>query len=111
MAVSRVMAEVMNAGARPFHVVNYLCALPGGWLLSGRAMARLMDRTTGRLRANLARESARTLGLAMHFPTRWDPYFKEVMTVADVYDYATRHYDHHRCQLTTRRPPTCELPP
>ena len=66
-------------------------------------MARLMNRTTGQLRANLARESEGTLGLAMHFPTGWDPYFKEVVTVADVYDYATRHYDHHRRQLTLRR--------
>jgi hypothetical protein len=24
------------------------------------------------------------------------------MTVADVYRYPTRHYDHHRRQLTTR---------
>jgi hypothetical protein len=25
------------------------------------------------------------------------------MTVAEVYDYGIRHYDHHRRQLTTRR--------
>jgi hypothetical protein len=25
------------------------------------------------------------------------------MTVADVYDYPTKHYDHHRRQLTTRQ--------
>jgi hypothetical protein len=25
------------------------------------------------------------------------------MTVADIYDHATKHYDHHRSQLTTRR--------
>jgi hypothetical protein len=39
----------------------------------------------------------------MHFPVGWDPYFKDVMTVADVYRYPTQHYDHHRRQLTTRR--------
>ena len=41
----------------------------------------------------------------MHFPIAWDPYFKDIMTVADVYDYPTQHYDHHRRQLTTRRDP------
>jgi hypothetical protein len=39
----------------------------------------------------------------MHFPIGWDPYFKDVMTVADFYAYPTQHYHHHRRQLTTRR--------
>jgi hypothetical protein len=102
-AVSRAFATVLNAGTRPFHVVNYLAALPGPRVLSDRAMGRLMDHTIRHLRARLQRESERTLALAMHFPVGWDPYFKDVMTVADVYAYPTRHYDHHRRQLTTRR--------
>jgi hypothetical protein len=102
-SVSRVFATALNAVTRPFHVVNYLSALPGSWVLSGRAMGRLMDNTIGQLRARLVRESERTLALAMHVPIGWDPYFKDVMTVADVYHYATQHYDHHRRQLTTRR--------
>ncbi len=102
-SVARVFAATLNAGTRPFHVVNYLCALPGSWVLSGRGIARLMDSTIGHLRASLARESERTLALTMHFPIGWDPYFKEVMAVADVYHYATQHYDHHRRQLTTHR--------
>ena len=102
-AVSRGFATALNAGTRPFHVINYLSALPGATFLSGRAMGRLMESTIGHLRANLARESEPTLALAVHFPVGWDPYFKDVMTVADIYDYPTRHYDHHRRQLTTRR--------
>ena len=110
-AVSRTFAAALNAATRPFHVVNYLCALPGGRVLSGPAMVKLMGRTIRQLRARLARESERTLALGMHFPIGWDPYFKDVMTVADVYDYPTKHYDHHRCQLTTRRASTAEPPP
>ena len=102
-AVSRTFAAVLNAGTRPFHVLNYLCALPGGRVLPTDTMVSLMESTIGRLRASLARESQRTLALAMHFPTRWDPYFNDVMTVADVYDYPTQHYNHHRRQLTTSR--------
>jgi hypothetical protein len=102
-AASRTFAEILNAGTRPFHVVNYLSALPGGTVLGSRAMGRLMDSTIERLRRRLARESERTLGLAMHFPIGWDPYFKGVMTVGDVYHYPTQHYEHHRRQLTTRR--------
>ena len=102
-AVSGGFAAILNAGTRPFHAINYLSALPGGTVLGSRAMARLMDGTTGHLRGRLARESERTLALAMHFPVRWDPYFKATMTVADLYRYPTQHYDHHRRQLTTRR--------
>jgi hypothetical protein len=101
-ALSRVFAAILNAGTGPFHVVNYLSALPGGTVLGTRAMGKLMDRTTDGLRRGLARESERTLTLAMHFPVGWDPYFKDLMTVADVYHYPTQHYDHHRRQLTTR---------
>jgi hypothetical protein len=35
-----------------------------------------------------------------HFPTGWDLYFRDNMTLADVYHYATQHYQHHRRQLT-----------
>ena len=102
-AISRAFAATLHAGTRPFHIVNYLTAIPGGTVLGTRTMARLMDNTIDRLRRGLARESEETLGLAMHFPVGWDPYFKNVMTVADVFHYATEHYDHHRRQLTTRR--------
>ena len=102
-AISQAFAATLNAGARPFHVVNYLSALPGGTVLGSRAMERLMDSTIDHLRHRLAQESVGSLDLAMHFPVGWDPYFKNVMTVADVYCYPTQHYDHHRRQLTTRR--------
>jgi hypothetical protein len=36
----------------------------------------------------------------MHFPTRWDPYFRDFMTLADVYHYPTEHFDHHDRQLS-----------
>lgn len=100
---SRAFAAALNAGTRPFHVVNYVSALPGGAVLGSRAMGKLMNATIEGLRRNLTRESERTLTLSMHFPVGWDPYFEDVMTVADVYHYPTQHYDHHRRQLTTRR--------
>jgi DinB superfamily len=100
--VSRTFAAILNAGTRPFHVINYLSALPGGTVLGSHSMGKLMDGTIEQLRRHLAQESERTLGLAMHFPVGWDPYFKDTMSVADVYHYPTLHYEHHRRQLTTR---------
>ena len=102
-ATSQAFAAMLDAASRPFHVVNYLSALPGGTVLGRRAMEKLMERTIDHLRRSFARESDDTLGLAMRFPVGWDPYFTPVMTVADVYHYPTQHYDHHRRQLTIHR--------
>ncbi|KJY23826.1 hypothetical protein VR46_43260 [Streptomyces sp. NRRL S-444] len=40
------------------------------------------------------------LARGMHFPVRWDPFFKDFMTLADIYRYPTQHFDFHHRQLT-----------
>jgi hypothetical protein len=59
-----------------------------------------MDFVIGRLQRSVTAASEDSLNRGMHFPVGWDPYFKEYMTLRDVYHYATQHYDHHRRQLT-----------
>jgi len=63
-------------------------------------MTALMDRTVHALQRKLSNETELTLALTMHFPTSWDPYFRDTMRVYDVYHYGTQHFDHHRKQLT-----------
>jgi hypothetical protein len=36
----------------------------------------------------------------MHFPVGWDPFFRDTMTLEQVYRYGTQHYGFHRAQLT-----------
>jgi hypothetical protein len=36
----------------------------------------------------------------MHYPTRWDPFFIDYMTLADVYRFPTQHFHFHRRQLS-----------
>jgi hypothetical protein len=31
---------------------------------------------------------------------RWDPFFKDTMTLADVYHFPTQHFEFHRRPLT-----------
>ena len=98
--VSKAFAATLNAAIRPFHVVNYLGSLGGARVLGHARMERLMDVVIGRLQRSLIAASEDSLDRGMHFPVGWDPYFNDYMTLRDVYDYATQHYDHHRHQLT-----------
>ena len=36
----------------------------------------------------------------MYYPTHWDPFFEDYMTLEDVYRHAGRHFDFHARQLT-----------
>ena len=97
---SRRFAATLDAGTRPFHVVNYVGSLGGMRVLGYPRVVRLMGRVLTSLQASLATASDAELRRAMAFPVGWDPYFREVMTVRDVYHYPTQHYEHHRRQLT-----------
>ena len=101
--VSRRFATALNAATRPFHVINYLGSLGGARVLGHAGMERVFDSVIAHLSASLIKESEEQLGRGMHFPIGWDPYFKDYMTLADVYHYPTQHYDHHRRQLTLHR--------
>jgi hypothetical protein len=97
---SRTFARVLNAGTRPFDVVNFAGSWLGGSTLGRRSVLRLFDRTVAALHRRLDRESDAGLARGMHYPTRWDPFFHDFMTVADLYRFPVQHFDFHRSQLT-----------
>ncbi|MEV6641449.1 DinB family protein [Amycolatopsis sp. NPDC051371] len=99
-AASRRYAKLLNAGTKPFDVVNFAGSWLGGSVLPRRWMLTLFDRTTAALHRRLDGETDTSLARGMHYPTRWDPFFQDHMTLADVYRFPTRHYDFHRRQLT-----------
>ncbi|MFJ8113174.1 DinB family protein [Streptomyces sp. NPDC096132] len=98
--VSRAFAGLLNAGTRPFDAVNYLGPLGGAKVFGRRRTGIAFDRVINSLHRRLDTEQEADLTLAMHYPTRWDPFFREVMTIADLYRYPTQHFDFHRRQLT-----------
>ena len=98
--ISRGFAAALNAGTRPFHVVNYVGSLGGARVLGHGGMQRLMDRVIRSLVRSLNRQTPAGLERGMHFPVGWDPYFHDFMTIAEIYHYPTQHYEHHRRQLT-----------
>src|SRR3954462_2384285 len=78
--VSRVFAALLNAGTKPFHVINYVGSLGGARVLGHAGMERLFDRIVNSLAASLLEASDADLARGMHFPVGWDPYFRDYMT-------------------------------
>jgi len=96
----RVFAGLLDAGRRPFHVVNYLGSCGGALVFRGPRLIRQMDRTVAALRSKVDQETDEALGRTMHFPAEWDPFFRDRMTLLEVYHYGTQHFEFHRQQLT-----------
>jgi len=97
---SRAFAAALNAGTGSFHHINYLGSVAGALVFRGPRLTGELDRTIDRLHRHLDADSDVALARRMHFPVGWDPFFRETMTLEQVYRYGTQHYDFHRAQLT-----------
>jgi hypothetical protein len=60
------------------------------------------DAIIGALERQLAAEHESNMERWTAVPTRWDPFFKVQMTLADVCHYPSQHFDFHARQLTLR---------
>ena len=80
---------------RLFDWINYAGSVGVARVVSPARMVRWLDSMTTKIERDLNRQSAASLQRGMHFPTCWDPYFKDFMTLADTYRYPTQHFDHH----------------
>ncbi|MCZ4507435.1 DinB family protein [Streptomyces sp. ActVer] len=97
---SKMFARVLNAATVAFDLVNYLGPCGAVTVFSSHRMGTAFDRVTGSLQRQLATESETDLARGMHYPVRWDPFFEDFMTLADIYCYPTQHFDFHHRQLT-----------
>lgn len=100
--VGRAFATTLDTGHRPFHVINYLGSCADAPVFNRNRMGWLCDHTISGLTRSLRSEPETTLTKGMPFPTRWDPYFRPQMSLAQVYAYPVLHYEHHRAQLSLR---------
>ncbi len=98
--IGRAYASLLTAATRPFNAVNYWGSVAGGLVYGGDRMVAKFDAVIAALERRLAREGNEVLMRSMAFPTRWDLFFTDVMTLADVYRYPTQHFEFHRRQLT-----------
>ena len=98
--VSRVYARVLDAGTRPFDLINYYGSRAAATVYNRHRMGAKMDRVIASLQRSLGRLTDEALQGGMHFPTRWDPFFMDYMTLEGVYRYPGQHFDFHRRQLS-----------
>lgn len=103
--VSRWYAKALNATTPLFHRFNFYGSRCAARVYNRKRMGAKMDRVIDSLQRSLARETSNSLARGMHFPVKWDPYFLDYMTLAQVYAYPGHHYDHHRRQLTLANMP------
>lgn len=98
--VSSAYARALDASVRPFNTVNYWGSVVGARAYTARRMPDKCDRVIAQLQRKLERETDPALARGMHYPTRWDPFFRPYMTLGDVYHYPTQHFDFHARQLS-----------
>ncbi len=96
---TKLFATLLDLGTPLFHRINYIGSVMGGAIVTPRQMQRHFDRVTVKIERDLDRQSPESLARGMYYPTKWDPYFKKFMTLADIYHYPTQHFDHHDRQL------------
>jgi hypothetical protein len=96
----RGFARMLNASTLPFNFVNYWGSCVGVLVFNRRRMGRKFNRVGVALLRRADRETDAHLSHWIPFPTRWDPFFMPVMTIADLYHYPTQHFQFHRSQLS-----------
>ncbi|MFJ6376280.1 DinB family protein [Pseudarthrobacter oxydans] len=101
--IGKAFAALLNAGTRPFDVINYWGSRSAAVYFNRRRMARKLEKTITAITRSLEREGPASLSRSMPFPDRWDPFFAPTMTLNDVYAYPTKHFDFHGRQLTLGR--------
>ena len=97
---SKAFARLLDTAHRPFHLINYLGSCAGARIIPYSHMRDRLDRVIAALERSLATEHDAALQRGMHYPTTWDPFFTDYMTLADLYRYPTQHFNYHREQLT-----------
>ena len=108
-SASQVFARLLDTVTGPFHWINYLGSCAGAKLFPVRRLAGKMDQVTTALEQRLSAETSARLRIGMHDPERWDPFFQDFMTLADLYHYPTQHFAFHQRQLTLGQPASKDI--
>jgi hypothetical protein len=79
---SKAFARLLDSARRPFGLINYLGSCAGARIIRPRRMTTMLDHVIAALHKHLQRETDSALRRGMHYPTTWDPFFADYMTLA-----------------------------
>ena len=97
---TKPFASLLNTLTGSFNVANYWGSRLGAKVYTPRRMGPEFERVIASMSKKLDRATEDSLQRGMHYPTRWDPFFKDYMTLADIFRYPTQHFDFHLHQLS-----------
>lgn len=100
----RVLARSLDAGTVPFDWINYQGSRYATLIFNHQRMAAKLDKVLTALARSLEEAPVEKLAITMNFPMRWDPFFREEMSLIDTFAYPIDHYDFHRKQLSLEIP-------
>lgn len=99
-AASRGWSRLLDACAGLYNWVNWAGSAAAGQVLKPEGMLRMMDTTTKIIVNWYDGADQKALSRGMTMPTSWDPYFTPWMDRRAIFEWAPKHYRHHRAQLT-----------
>ena len=79
--VNRIYARLLDAATRPFDLINYYGSHTAALVYNRHRMGTKMNRVIASLQCSLMRSTDEALRRGMHFPTQWDSFFNDYMTL------------------------------
>jgi hypothetical protein len=102
--VSKAFAWLLDASTPFFNWINGLAPRGAVKVFHGQRLARRFDGAIAAALKTADRIKPSDWGLSMHYPRRWDPMFKEDMTISHLYNYMLQHMQFHLGQLSVPLP-------
>lgn len=96
---SKIFASTLNAFTTPFNSINALRARLQARVFMHQRIGRDYDRVRYSLMRQLEGIKADEWERGMHYPTRWDPNFRDFMTIHELFHYPITHFNFHIEQL------------
>jgi hypothetical protein len=97
---SKIFASTLNAFTTPFNWVNAHGARLQARVFTYQRIGRVYDWVHFSLTKQLEGIKDEEWERGMHYPSRWDPYFHDFMTIRELFHYPIRHFIFHMEQLS-----------
>jgi hypothetical protein len=96
---SKPFAWLLDFFTGPFNWFNALGARMQGTVFTYKRIGKLFDRVIASLLKNAAFIKGEEWERGMYYPTQWDSYFSEFMTLEKLFHYPVIHFNFHLNQI------------